>query len=76
MLELMSDPLSGFDPDLRAKARAFAQNHIAPDAENWEARHVYPRNVVGLASKGFNGFLVPRAFGGIRGSPTDFSDDR
>ncbi|WP_097806780.1 hypothetical protein [Pelagimonas varians] len=49
---------------------------MAPDAENWEARRVYPRNVVGLASKGFNGFLVPRAFGGNRGSPTDFSDDR
>jgi len=72
LLDLISDPISGFDPELRQKARDFARTHIAPNAEAWEAARSYPRDVVRLASQEFGGFLVAKEHGGKGYAPTDF----
>lgn len=71
-LDLISTPLSGFDPELQQKASDFAREHIAPKAESWETTRRYPRDVVRLASQEFGGFLVTTEHGGKGYSPTDF----
>ena len=71
-LPLASDPLTGFDANSRAKARAFACNHIAENAEQWERDRSYPHDVIRLASKEFGGFLVSVEHGGMGGTATDF----
>jgi len=50
---------------VRDTARDFAENEIAPYADEWEKQHLFPREVIRkMADLGFYGTLVPEQYGG------------
>ena len=50
---------------LQSEARAFAREHLAPDAERWEAQQSLPGSVVEkLREHGYLGAIVPAEHGG------------
>ena len=58
--------------EIRALARDFAANEIAPHAEAWDAdRHIPDRLFRNLGDLGFLGMLIPEEYGGLElGVPT------
>ena len=61
----MSFPLSPEQQALQQRARALAQEHIAPRAAHWDRTEQYPwENVERLVSAGFMGMTIPREYGG------------
>ncbi len=51
--------------DIQELARKFAQNEIAPHAEDWDERHHFPRKLLeSMAEMGLAGLLVPDEYGG------------
>jgi alkylation response protein AidB-like acyl-CoA dehydrogenase len=52
--------------EIRALAREFAANEIAPHAEHWDAARAIPTELFEkLADLGFLGMLIPEAYGGL-----------
>lgn len=50
---------------LRESARKFAEEHIAPHAQDWERAGHYPDEMIPLlGEQGFMGILVPEEYGG------------
>lgn len=50
---------------LRDAARKFAEEHIAPHAQEWERAGQYPDEMIGLlGEQGFMGILIPEEYGG------------
>jgi alkylation response protein AidB-like acyl-CoA dehydrogenase len=61
----MSPSLTSGHEALKAEARAFAREHLAPEAERWEAQQVLPDAVVEkLRERGYLGTIVPAEQGG------------
>ncbi len=61
----MSFPLSPEQQALQQRARALAQEHIAPRAAHWDRTEEYPwENVKRLVDAGFMGMTIPREYGG------------
>ncbi|MCH7958787.1 MAG: acyl-CoA dehydrogenase family protein [Candidatus Hydrogenedentes bacterium] len=59
---------------LRDTARRFAEEHIAPYAQEWDAAAYYPDAIIKkLGDQGFMGILVPEEYGGSAGSATAFA---
>lgn len=51
--------------DIQELARKFAQNEIAPHAEDWDERHHFPRKLLEpMAEMGLAGLLIPDQYGG------------
>jgi alkylation response protein AidB-like acyl-CoA dehydrogenase len=61
----MEPSMSSGHEELVQKARAFAREHIAPEAERWEEQESLPTAVVAkLREQGYLGTVVPTEFGG------------
>ena len=62
------DPLFALTPDheeLRARARAFAREHVAPRAAEVDRTEAYPWDTIAkLKDAGFLGMTIPKAYGG------------
>ena len=59
---------------LRDTARKFAEEHIAPFAQQWDHDEYYPDDMIKkLGDQGFMGILVPEEFGGAGGNCTMFA---
>jgi len=59
---------------LRDTARKFAETHIAPFAQQWDADANYPDAIIPrLGEQGFMGILVPTEYGGSGGTHTMFA---
>ena len=59
---------------LRDTARRFAEEHIAPYAQKWDAAAYYPDDIIKkLGDQGFMGILLPEEYGGSAGSVTAFA---
>ena len=59
---------------LRDTARRFAEEHIAPYAQQWDAAAYYPDDLIKkLGDQGFMGILLPEEYGGSAGSVTAFA---
>ncbi|MBT3139492.1 acyl-CoA dehydrogenase family protein [Ruegeria litorea] len=71
-MNLVSDPQGDHDTSVKARAQAFAREHVAPYAETWERDGIYPKGAIFEASKEFGGFLIPKELGGKGGSVTEF----
>jgi alkylation response protein AidB-like acyl-CoA dehydrogenase len=51
---------------IRDTAREFALRELEPHAEEWDERHIFPRDVFNkMAELGFAGMLVPEEYGGV-----------
>ncbi|HEX8997052.1 MAG TPA: acyl-CoA dehydrogenase family protein [Ktedonobacterales bacterium] len=51
--------------DIQELARKFAQNELAPHADEWDEQHHFPREVFApMAELGLAGLLVPEQYGG------------
>lgn len=58
--------LTDTQEQIRALAREFAEEHIAPHAEEWDRTKVFPRHVVDqLGDLGFMGVRAPEAYDGM-----------
>jgi alkylation response protein AidB-like acyl-CoA dehydrogenase len=52
--------------EIQELARKFAQNEIAPHADEWDEEHHFPREVLQpMAELGLAGLLVPDQYGGL-----------
>lgn len=50
---------------LRTAARKFAEEHLAPHAQDWERAGQFPDAMIGLlGEQGFMGILIPEEYGG------------
>lgn len=59
---------------LRDTARKFAEQHIAPYAQEWDHEEHYPDEIIKLlGDQGFMGILVPTEYGGAGGTHTMFA---
>ena len=59
---------------LRETARKFADEHIAPNAQEWDREEYYPDAMIKLlGEQGFMGILVPEEYGGAGGNCTVFA---
>ncbi len=51
--------------EIQDLVRKFAQNEIAPHADEWDERHYYPRELLRpMAEMGLTGLVIPEAYGG------------
>ena len=51
--------------DIQELARKFAQNELAPHADDWDEQHHFPREVLQpMAELGLTGLVVPEQYGG------------
>lgn len=58
--------LSAEQIEIRALAREFAENEIAPHAERWDAERGLPPEIFAkLGELGFLGMLIPERYGGL-----------
>ncbi|MDE3231283.1 MAG: acyl-CoA dehydrogenase family protein, partial [Chloroflexota bacterium] len=52
--------------EIQDLTRKFAQNELAPHADEWDEQHHFPREVFApMAGLGLAGLLVPEEFGGM-----------
>jgi hypothetical protein len=59
-------PLSDTQREIRDLARAFAQEHIAPFAAQWDREAYFEPSLVGrLGESGFLGMLIPEEYDGL-----------
>ena len=59
---------------LRESARKFAEEHIAPHAQDWDREEYYPDEMIKkLGDQGFMGILVPEEYGGVGGGVMAFA---
>lgn len=59
---------------LRDSVRKFAEDHIAPYAQEWDRAEYYPDEMIKkLGDQGFMGILVPEEYGGSGGDCTMFA---
>ncbi|OZB10125.1 MAG: acyl-CoA dehydrogenase, partial [Marinobacter sp. 34-60-7] len=58
----------------RDAARAFAEKSMAPHAAQWDAEHIFPKDVMREAGEmGFMGMYTPESLGGMGLSRLDTS---
>lgn len=51
---------------IKDTAREFAARELEPHAEEWDEKHIFPRDVFNkMAELGFAGMLVPEEYGGV-----------
>lgn len=51
---------------IRDTARDFAMRELEPHAQEWDERHIFPREMFNkMAALGFAGMLVPEEYGGV-----------
>ena len=59
---------------LRETARKFAEEHIAPHAQEWDREEYYPDAMIKkLGDQGFMGILVPEEYGGAGLDPISYA---
>ena len=61
----MNFQLSAQELEIQQKARAFAQTHLAPFADQWDREGTFPEEALRrCAREGLTGLTVPREAGG------------
>ncbi len=67
-ISLYSGPLEPVDEYFVEKATSFADEHLKPNAENWEQTRQQPEKTLRMAISQFAGIRIPKDLGGIGGS--------
>jgi alkylation response protein AidB-like acyl-CoA dehydrogenase len=63
-ISLFSGPLDRVDERFIEKARVFADEHLKPNAEEWEQTRQQPEETLRTAISQFAGIRIPKALGG------------
>ena len=64
-ITLCSGPFTSVEERFVEKARLFAEEHLKPNAEDWEQTRQQPEKTLRLAISQFAGIPIPEALGGV-----------